>query len=347
MFIWILYLVNFVMFMSFNNLSFINTKVIIIYIIKNLFCLGFYYVGKNVNINYLKNLSFYIYVTCLGLLIFVHFLGIIGLGAKRWINLGFFYLQPSEFMKICLPIYLSDYLSEKLLYSKELTFSIVIKYFAIILLPIILIIIEPDLGTGIILILICSGLLFISGLKRIYIILICGSLVAMSPVIWFKMYDYQKKRILTFINGGNIKKEGYQIQQSKIAIGSGGLFGKGFLKGTQFRYKFLPKPDTDFIFSCICEEWGFLGGFFIISLYFSLVCLAINTSLWKESLYEKLLVFAIGVYIFFSFFFNIGMTTSFLPTVGVPLPLLSRGGSSAATFLFSTGLLFNIRKIKK
>jgi rod shape determining protein RodA len=332
------------MFISFNNLSFINSKVVLIYVIKNLFCIVFYYIGKNININYIKNLSFYIYICCLSLLIFVHFLGIIGLGAKRWINLGFFYLQPSEFMKICLPIYLCDYLSEKLMYSKELTFSIIIKYFIIIMVPIILVIIEPDLGTGIILIMICSGLLFISGLKRKYIIFIGISLLILSPIIWFKMYDYQKKRILTFINGGNVKKEGYQIQQSKIAIGSGGLLGKGFLHGTQFRYKFLPKPDTDFIFSCICEEWGFIGGLIIISIYFFLSGLALTTSLWKESLYEKFLVFAIGVYIFFSFFFNIGMTTSLLPTVGVPLPLLSRGGSSAATFLFSLGLLSNIRK---
>jgi rod shape determining protein RodA len=343
-----LYSINFIMFLSFNNMFFTSYKPIIIYLIKNLLCLLVFYVTTKVSLSYIKNNSFYIFIFCLFLLFFVHFLGIIGLGAKRWINLGFFYLQPSEFMKICLPIYLSSYLCEKLQNKNHLSFLEVIKYLLIILLPIGLIILEPDLGTGVILITITGSLLFVSGLQRIYIYsFIIGGLV-LCPIIWNKMYDYQKNRILIYIYGGNEKKEGYQIKQSKITIGSGGITGKGFLKGSQFRYNFLPKPDTDFIFSCICEEWGLLGGLFVTFIFFYLSLMAMITSLWLQNSYEKLLSFSISIYIFFSFFFNIGMTMGLLPLVGVPIPVLSRGGSSAMTFLINIGLLINMRNsIKK
>lgn len=338
----ILYIINFLMFLSFHNVSF-SYKSIILYLIKNSFCLLVFYFTTKIDLEYIKNNSLYIFILCLFLLFFVHFLGIIGLGAKRWINLGVFYLQPSELMKICLPIYLSTYLSNKLFNKINLNLKDIILYLLIVVIPIGLIIIEPDLGTGVILITITCGLLFISGLNRKYIYFFFISGIILCPIVWYKMYDYQKNRILIYIYGGNEKKEGYQIKQSKITIGSGGLIGKGFLKGSQFRYNFLPKPDTDFIFSCICEEWGFLGGLFVISIFFYLSIIAINTSLWLQNNYEKFLSFSIGIYIFFSFFFNIGMTMGLLPLVGVPIPILSRGGSSALTFLITIGLLINIR----
>ncbi len=331
------------MFLSFYNMEFGNYKPIILYMIKNFFCLLVFYIVTKINLDFIKNNSFYIFIICLLLLFFVHFLGIIGLGAKRWINLGFFYLQPSEFMKISLPIYLSNYLSNKLLHKNNLSLKDTIIYLIIISVPIGLVIIEPDLGTGVILLTITGSLLFISGLKRSYIYFFIISGVVVCPIIWYKMYDYQKNRILTYIYGGNENKEGYQIKQSKITIGSGGIIGKGFLKGTQFRYNFLPKPDTDFIFSCICEEWGLLGGIFVTLIFFYLSLISIITSLWLQNYYEKFLCFAIGIYIFFSFFFNIGMTMGLLPLVGVPIPILSRGGSSALTFLITIALLINIR----
>ena len=161
--IFTLYSINFIMFLSFHNMVFASYKPIIIYFVKNLFCLLMFYFSTKVNLDYIKNNSFYIFLFCLFLLFFVHFLGIIGLGAKRWINLGFFYLQPSEFMKICLPIYLCDFLCKKLQNKNILSFKDIIEYLIIIILPIGLIILEPDLGTGVILITITGGLLFVSG----------------------------------------------------------------------------------------------------------------------------------------------------------------------------------------
>lgn len=339
----ILYIINFVMFLSFNNMQFTSYKTIILYIIKNLFCLGLFVFVTKINISYIRNYSLHIYTACLGLLIFVHFLGIIGLGAKRWINLGVFYLQPSEFMKLCLPIYLAKFLAD----SQQLNLKKIIQFIVLSAIPIAIIIIQPDLGSGLLVMTIALGLLFVGGLAKRYII--GGGILTLilCPLIWMHLYTYQKQRILTFITGGDINKEGYQIRQSRITIGSGGLFGKGFMKGSQFRYKFLPKPDTDFVFSCICEEWGFIGGLVVMIIFLYLTFISIKTSLWKNSLYERYLCFAIGIYIFFSFFFNVAMSMSLLPTVGVPLPILSRGGSSSATFLLATGLLINIRNIKE
>lgn len=335
----ILYTMNFIMFLSFHKLHLMRFATLI-YIIKNTFCLLVFYYLERINLKTIKELSVYLYISCILLLIFVHFLGIIGLGAKRWINLGVFYLQPSELMKICLPLYLSYFLSQKPVIHLKTLLQITLLVF----LPIILVIIEPDMATGVILIVITVSLVFVGGIKKKHILYsLCGLALAL-PLIWYKMYDYQKQRILTFIGKGDLKTSSYQIYQSRISIGSGRLFGKGFMRGSQFQYAFLPKPDTDFVFSCICEEWGFLGGVTVISIFFYLALLGLHTSLWKENIYEKYLSCAIGVYLFSSFFFNIAMTMGMIPVVGVPLPLLSRGGSSSMTFLTALGLLANIRR---
>lgn len=328
------------MFISFHNGSFTSMRPIIIYGVKNIICIGFFFFATKVNIHYLRNYSLYIYLCCLFLLLFVHFLGIIGLGAKRWINLGIFYLQPSEFMKICLPIHLCKYLTQ----HESLNVRTILTYGLLSTIPIALVIVEPDLGTGVILITISLSLLFVSGIGRKYMVGGCLSLVIMGPIIWHRMYDYQRRRVFTFITGGDISREGYQIRQSRIAIGSGGILGKGYMKGSQFRFRFLPKPETDFIFSCICEEWGLLGGLLVVFLFLYLALMAAHTALWRLNSYEGYLSLCLCTYIFFSFFFNVAMTMSLIPAVGVPLPILSRGGSSALTFLFSMGLLVNIRQ---
>jgi rod shape determining protein RodA len=244
-------------------------------------------------------------------------------------------------MKLCLPIHVCHYLSN----NDPMNLKKIMKIFLISIIPIFFVIIEPDLGTGIILMTIIGGLLFIGGIKKKYIFTASFLFSVAFPIIWSRMYTYQKQRVVTFITGGDLKKEGYQIRQSRIAIGSGRALGKGFMQGTQFRFHFLPKPETDFIFSCICEEWGFIGAMVIMWIFLYLTIVSIATSLWKQVSYENYLCFAIGIYIFFSFFFNIAMTMSLLPTVGVPLPVLSRGGSSTATFLLALALLINIRKI--
>lgn len=336
--IFLLYLINFIMFVSFNNLKFTNIKTIL-YIVKNSFAIMIFYIINKCNLKLIKEQSCILYIGSIILLIFVHFLGIIGLGAKRWINLGIFYLQPSELMKICLPIHLSHFLSK----NHQITLNVFLKYLLISGIPIFLVIIEPDLATGAILGVISVSLLFVSGISKKYIIRSIIAGVLCLPFIWFKMYKYQRQRILTFLGRGGSHTTAYQIIQSRIAIGSGGLFGKGFLNGSQFHNAFLPKPDTDFIFSCICEEWGFLGGFFVLSIFLYLSLLSIHTSFWKEDLFEKYLSLSIGMYVFASFFFNIAMTMGMIPVMGVPLPVLSRGGSASLTFLLSLGILNNIR----
>jgi rod shape determining protein RodA len=338
--IFLLYFINFVMFLSFHNIYDISYKTFIIYITKNLICFFFFIFVTKINLNMIRNNSFLIYITCVFLLIYVHFFGTIGLGARRWINLKFFYLQPSEFLKICLPIYLCDYLTK----IHILTFKNIIIFILKAIFPIILVIIEPDLGTGIILIIISGSILFLAGLHIRYICIITCITLLICPIIWNSLYNFQKQRILTFISHKHMNKSNYQIYQSRITIGSGGLCGKGFLKGSQFRFHFLPKPETDFIFSCICEEWGFLGGLCVTMIFFYLTLVSLITIFWKQNLYECYLACSIAVYIFFSFFFNVAMTMSLIPTVGVPLPILSYGGSSTLTFLSAVGLLINIRK---
>lgn len=299
-----------------------------------------FYYTERINLKIVKEKSFYMYIGCICLLVFVHFLGIIGMGAKRWINLGVFYLQPSELMKVCLPLYLAYFLSQK----PQITLKTLGQIGMLSAIPIILVIIEPDMATGVILIVITLSMVFVSGIKQKHIIAGVIMVISSLPLIWYKMYDYQKQRILTFIGKGDVKTTSYQLYQSRISIGSGVLFGKGFMKGSQFQYAFLPKPDTDFVFSCLCEEWGFIGGTTVISIFFYLSVIGMRTSIWKEDIYEKYLSLAIGVYLFCSFFFNIAMTMGMIPVVGVPLPLLSRGGSSSLTFLIILGLLANIRR---
>jgi rod shape determining protein RodA len=333
-----LYMVNFIMFLSFHDMR-IWTMRTLLHLIKNSIGLIAFVVMHRMDFKFLKENSFFLYFMTIMMLIFVHFVGMIGLGARRWINLGVFQLQPSELMKITLPLYLSKYLAN----NGPITFHIFIKYLAIVLLPIGLVIVEPDLATGMILTAISVSLIFIAGISKKYICVSLLFLGFMSPLIWNKMYDYQKERILVFISGRETKTSGYQIRQSRISVGNGGMIGKGFLQGSQFRNSFLPKPDTDFVFSCICEEWGLLGALCVIFLYLYLTLLAIKTSLWKENIYEKYLCVAMGVYIFCSFFLNIAMCIGLLPVMGVPLPVISRGGSATLTFLICMGMLSNIR----
>ena len=267
----------------------------------------------------------------------------IGTGnVQRWITIGGINIQPSEAMKIALILSLASYFDHVSRIELDKLKSYVIPLF-IILLPGFLVISQPDLGTGLTIILLGLAILFFVGIS-IKFVLICFILLASSvPFIWNKLYDYQKDRILVFLNPElDSLGSGYQIIQSKIAIGSGGIFGKGYLLGSQSRLNYLPEKHTDFIFTLISEELGFLGSISIILIFCILITSIIKISFRVKSLFSKIVTFGIGFLLFLYLSLNIGMVCGLLPVVGAPLPLISYGGTSLLTVLIGVGIVLSI-----
>jgi len=287
------------------------------------------------------DLGYFIYAMGLLLLLLVLFLGRARFGAQRWFTIGGFGIQPSEFMKIFYIIVMASYLGHtraELVNAKGLTVPVLLTA-----IPFVLILLQPDLGTAFILIPIFLSMLFVAGaqLRHLFCILACGLLA--SPLFWNFLRMYQKKRLLVFLNP-NIDPlgAGYTIIQSKIAIGSGGLFGKGWLSGTQSQLNFLPERHTDFIFSVVGEEWGFVGAIVVIGLYFLVLGRGLRIIERTTDIYGKLLGTGIVTMLGFQIFVNIAMTIGLMPVVGLPLPLISYGGSSLWTTLIAIGLLLNV-----
>ncbi len=286
------------------------------------------------------------------LLTLVLFFGASSGGAQRWLDLGFIRFQPSEIMKVIVPIAIASILSERTLPPKPLPIFLSIVSIAVIVL---LIARQPDLGTS--LLIGASGVyvLFFSGI-RIQILAnnwlnigLISSLIAGSGyVAWnYLLMAYQKKRILTLIDpSSDPLGSGYHILQSKIAIGSGGIFGKGFEQGSQSQLNFLPEHATDFIFAVVAEELGFIGVLFLFVLYGLIIYRAFVISFQSEDNFSKLLGASLTLTFFTYIFVNIGMVTGLLPVVGVPLPLVSYGGSSLITLMASFGIIMSIRKHK-
>ena len=267
----------------------------------------------------------------------------IGTGnVQRWITLGGINFQPSEAMKLALILILAryfDHISRIELYKLK-TYVLPICF---IMLPGFLVISQPDLGTGITIILLGLAILFFVGISIKFVIL-CFILLASSiPFIWNQLYDYQKDRILVFLNPEiDSLGSGYQIIQSKIAIGSGGFFGKGYLLGSQSRLNYLPEKHTDFIFTLISEEFGFLGSISIIFIFCVLIISIMKISFRVKSLFSKIVTFGIGFLLFLYLSLNIGMVCGLLPVVGAPLPLISYGGTSLLTVLIGLGIVLSI-----
>ena len=267
----------------------------------------------------------------------------IGTGnVQRWITLGGINFQPSEAMKLALILILAryfDHISRIELYKLK-TYVLPI---CLILLPGFLVISQPDLGTGLTIILLGLAILFFVGISIKFVIL-CFILLASSiPFIWNQLYDYQKDRILVFLNPEiDSLGSGYQIIQSKIAIGSGGFFGKGYLLGSQSRLNYLPEKHTDFIFTLISEEFGFLGSISIILIFCFLIISIMKISFRVKSLFSKIVTFGIGFLLFLYLSLNIGMVCGLLPVVGAPLPLISYGGTSLLTVLIGLGIVLSI-----
>jgi rod shape determining protein RodA len=291
----------------------------------------------------LNKLNLFIYAVCVTLLVGVFFFGQSGGGSQRWISFAGVSVQPSELMKIALIISLASIYATRV--SPEgLNFRQLLKPAVFCIIPVGLIVNQPDLGTGLMLLLIAGAItLFVKVEKKVALIL--GALSGcVLPVVWFfGLKAYQKSRILTFLDPDRDPLgTGYHIIQSKIAIGSGMITGKGFLQGTQNALAFLPEQHTDFILSVLAEEWGLVGCTVLLVLYFLLICWGLNIAYNCRNLFGSILAFGITSMIFWQIFINVGMVMGLMPVVGMPLPLVSYGGSSVITNMVGFGILLNI-----
>ena len=268
--------------------------------------------------------------------------GIITSGAQRWIKIGSISFQPSEFVKISLIIALAKFFQRPPNREGYALRDLLIP-FLLLLLPMVLVLKQPDLGTAIILLLILfSILLFVKiRLASLLILVVAGG--SILPLLWGFLKEYQKRRIVTFFNPElDPLGAGYHIIQSRIAVGSGGILGKGFMKGTQCKLGFLPEQQTDFIFSALAEEWGFIGSLLVIGLYFALILWGLRIAVQSKDRFGAILSFGVVAMLFWHAFINIGMVLGILPVVGIPLPLLSYGGSFLLSTLMGVGLLLNV-----
>jgi rod shape determining protein RodA len=288
----------------------------------------------------LRMWSPWLFLAGLALLVAVMFAGDFGKGAQRWLDLGFVRFQPSEIMKLAVPMMAAWYLHDRPLPPRFVELLVLL---ALVALPAFMIAQQPDLGTA--LLVASSGLLVVLlGGLRLRLIVLLGALgAALAPVLWHFMHDYQRRRVMTFFNPeSDPLGAGYHIIQSKIAIGSGGLFGKGWGNGTQAQLEFLPERSTDFIFAVLGEEFGLIGLALLMFGYLFLVGRGLYIALQAQDTYTRLLAGSLSLTFFVYVFVNTGMVTGLLPVVGVPLPLISYGGTSMVTLMAGFGILMAI-----
>jgi rod shape determining protein RodA len=298
-----------------------------------------------VNPNFLRRMTPWLYAAGCLLLVVVVAVGHTGMGAQRWLNLGLFRFQPSELMKLAVPMCCAWYLHERPLPPG---WSALAMLAVLIVLPVGLVAIEPDLGTAA-LIAIAGALVIILAGLRVRVMVALSALTALG--VWFGwsfMHDYQRKRVLTFLNPQTDPLgAGYHIIQSQIALGSGGVFGKGWMNGSQAQLEFLPERSTDFIFAVVGEEFGLLGLMLLLMLYLFVAGRAIYLATQTQDTFARLLSASIALTFFVYVFINAGMVTGLLPVVGVPLPLVSYGGSSVVTLLAGFGILMTLYSRRK
>jgi rod shape determining protein RodA len=278
-----------------------------------------------VDTRFIYKFSYFLYFFVLLLLIAVAIIGKTVMGATRWIDLGVFYIQPSEPTKIAIVLMLARYFHSSKEQNISSIYNLILPIIGV-LIPAFLIIKQPDLGTGIITIIVATIIFFAAGVKKLYFVIVgIGSLILL-PIVWTLLHNYQKNRVLIFLNPDREPLgAGYNIIQSKIAIGSGGFWGKGLLNGTQSHLSFLPEYTTDFIFSFLTEELGFVGGLVLVILYFMLILSSLAIAINTKSIFTKLMVIGLTSIFFSHVFINIGMVMGMMPVVGVPLPFISYG----------------------
>jgi rod shape determining protein RodA len=287
-------------------------------------------------------IAYPLYCLSIVLLIGVLFFGRMISGSQRWLTIASFSFQPSELVKIALILALAKYF-----FSNELNrrYGFRDLYFPLgmALLPALLIIKQPDLGTALLLLLVCFSIFLLLGVEWKALFISIGGVVLSLPLFWLILKDYQKKRILIFIQPeSDPLGAGYHIIQSKIAVGSGGFWGKGFLKGTQGQLRFLPEQHTDFALSVLAEEWGFIGSLVVVTLFLILILWALNIARQSKDRFGMVLALGICAVFFWQSLVNMGMVVGVVPVVGVPLPFISYGGSSIIASLIGVGILLNI-----
>ena len=271
--------------------------------------------------------------------------GHIGRGAQRWLSLGVVRFQPSEIMKIAVPLMIAWYLHDKPLPPSWRQLPALL---AIVLVPVLLVGVQPDLGTAMLIMSAGAFGIFLSGLRWRVILLVFLLLAVAAPIVWHFMHVYQRERVLTFLTPQRDPLgAGYHIIQSEIAIGSGGVFGKGWLHGTQSQLDFLPESSTDFIFAVVGEEFGFIGTLALIGLYGFIVARSLLIAMRAQDTYSRLVAGSLGMAFFTYVFINSGMVSGIVPVVGVPLPLISYGGTSMVTLMAGFGILMSIHSHRK
>jgi rod shape determining protein RodA len=286
--------------------------------------------------------AYIIYGVAVTLLVLVFIVGSASHGARRWLGGGFLAVQPSELMKVVIIITLARYFdnhkSNEPYKLKELFIPLLI-----VAVPFLLILKQPDLGTALILIVIFVSLVFFMGVDRKSLIFVLISGLVLIPTTWFFLKDYQRERLITFLDPeSDPLGSGYHIIQSMIAIGSGEIFGKGFLSGSQTQLKFLPEQQTDFVFSVFAEEWGFIGSFLLIAMFIVIILWGLKIALQARDLLGTIIAFGVTALISWEVFINIGMVLGILPVVGIPLPFFSYGGSAMLSLMAAIGLLINV-----
>ncbi len=291
--------------------------------------------------SYFRFWSAWLYLAGVLLLLAVMVMGDISKGAQRWLDLGILRFQPSEIMKLAVPMMMAWFFADKPLPPRLLH---LVAGAVIIAVPFILIAEQPDLGTALVVGWAGGVSLFLAGLSWIILFGLVALLGAVIPVFWtFVMHDYQRQRVLTFLNPENDPLgTGYHIIQSKIAIGSGGIYGKGWLNGTQSHLDFLPEGTTDFIFAAFSEEFGLVGGCVLLALYFLIIARCLYMATRASDTYGRLLAGSLTLIFFIYAFVNSGMVSGLLPVVGLPLPLFSYGGTSLVTIMAGFGMLMSI-----
>ncbi|MBD3273102.1 rod shape-determining protein RodA [Candidatus Dependentiae bacterium] len=298
------------------------------------------------NLKTITRWSFFAFFITLFLLSYTFLSGFMAMGAKRWISIYFFKFQPSELTKLFFPLFLSFYFYEykplKINNKKKIKLSNFYLPLIILFITFVLILKQPDLGTALIILFSGIILFWVIGINKKFLLISSIILIISAPFLWTKLKPYQKQRILVLLGEGDSKKERYQYEQSKIAIGSGGIFGKGLLKGTQNKLSFLPEDHTDFIFSVICEETGFLGALIIFILFSLLFLKIIIMTIQLSNISEQIISIGLLLHIMLSFCINIGMVIGILPIVGIPLPLFSYGITNLWITLASLGCINNI-----
>ncbi len=304
--------------------------------------LGVFFIAAFSNIKTWVKSAYLIYAIALIMIVMVTFVGHTGMGAQRWLNLGFIHIQPSELIKIALVLALARYFA----WFNSVELGQFKNYLApglMLLVPFGLIVAQPDLGTALSLGMITVGMFYIVGANKKWFIIAAILGLMAAPVVWYGgLHDYQRGRIITFINpDSDIQGAGYQINQAKIAFGSGGMTGKGYMKGSQSQQSFLPEKQTDFIFTMLGEEFGFIGAFTLLMIYTWIVVVLFWCAKMCRNRFGQLICFGFMLNFFVYYFINISMVLGLLPTVGVPLPLMSFGGSSLLSLMFGFGLCQN------